>query len=154
MTNFYMEDQKRNKILVDASFFIAVEWKNDPNHLKAEDCSRQLTEYSPIFVTNNYITAEILSVLLIRLKSLKHIKDFGRRVYGIKSPALKIYQVTQLLQEEAYKIFKNQKKYKKGFLSFFDCTLIAQARKQKIKTILTFDKTFRQFKKEGIKVLP
>lgn len=45
-------------------------------------------------------------------------------------------------------VFFSQKKYKGGFLSYTDCSIIVQARIQKAKQIITFDKAFDQFSDE------
>lgn len=151
MTNFIMEEH--DKILVDANIFIALYYSLDPHHQKVLSLIKRLQPFKIFYVTNNYIINEAITLILIRSKSLSLASNFAGKVYKQTAKWFAMYQADEFHQKETCLLFESQKKYRGEFLSFTDCTLIAQAKRQKIKTIFTFDETFRQFESEGIKIL-
>lgn len=146
-------EEKGQKIIVDANILVGAHYFYDALHYKTTKVLEKLHKYKPQYYTNNYIIAETLTVLLVRSGNLKITRLFGESVYKESEVWFKILQIDEKLQKSSFEILKNQN-IKHGLLSFQDCTLIAQARREKIKTILTFDKTLKQFEKEGFKVLP
>ncbi len=138
--------------LVDANAYIALNWEKDPNHLKSSLVFKKLKDNKYLFVTNNYLVSEVANVLLMRLKDAPLVAAITK-VFYFPPYNLKMTQVSKKLQLKSLEIFASQKKPQ---LSFPDCTLIAQALEQKIKTIFTFDKNLRRFPllKRGFKFLP
>ncbi|MFH2061686.1 MAG: type II toxin-antitoxin system VapC family toxin [Candidatus Beckwithbacteria bacterium] len=132
------------KYLVDANIFIALNWKQDPQHQKAGQLLSNYFTGNSIFFINNYIVSEILTVLLLRLKNPTKTANLGLALYG-SFPNLKVTQITKSLQLKSLKIFSRQHKH---HLSFPDCTLLAQAQHLKIKNILTFDKNLQKVAKK------
>jgi len=120
-----------NKIIIDANFFISLFSPHDSNHKKAEVIFSDINNKTVSLYTNNYLVAEVYTVLLLRTKHLESVHAAHNEVLGHST-----YPLT---------IFSTQNKYKGGFLSYADCSLVVQARKQHIKTILTFDTTLKQY---------
>ncbi|MDO8609945.1 MAG: PIN domain-containing protein [bacterium] len=138
----------QDKILVDASIFVAIAFIEDPHHLIAKEIFHNFILKGKTFVTNNYIYAESLTVALIRSKNIKTVIFLKNDVFEAGKREVEIIKLDFSIEKEIVDMMLNQQKYKSEYLSFADCSLIVQARKQKIKTIFTFDKTFKQFEKE------
>lgn len=150
-----MEMEKgKEAIIIDASFFIALFHPLDPNHGRAKGFIQEHKESSTLYTTNNYLISEAVTMLLLRSKNLELAVTFAHLCYSQQVAWFSINQVDQVLQSEALEVFKAQKKYKGEFFSFADCTLIAQAGRQKIKTILTFDQSFKALEKSDMRILP
>jgi len=133
--------QKVQKILIDANVFIALNYLKDSCHQKAKKIFQEVEKKFEM-VTNNYLVSETLTVLLIKTKSVEKTKSLALGFYYHPDP-FKMIQVSRLLQLKSLKIFSQQEKPK---LSFADCTLISQAKEQKIKNIFTFDANLRRSK--------
>lgn len=138
-------------IFVDSNVFIALLRKDDSLHEKARKKALDLEKTGAFFITNNYIIAEALTVLLLRTKSLKASLILGKMVYEKKNPWFKVYEIDFKLQKEAWEIFRSQKASHQ--LSFADCTLPVLAKHLGIKEIFSFDKKFKIFEKMGFKIL-
>jgi len=134
--------------IIDANFFIALSFPKDPHHIKAEKMFSEVKKHRPIFYTNNYLLAEVYTILLIRTKSIKAVHFLRQEILEKYKDVLVVFQASKEFDEEVCQVFINQKKYKGGFLSFADCSLVVQGRLQNIKTIFTLDKTLKQFGKE------
>lgn len=146
-----MEDQ--DKILVDANVFVALYHPLDPHHLRALKILNEFKDLRIFYITNNYIISEAATVILLRSKNVTLASSFVEESLERKMGWFKIFQVNKTFQIEAYSIFKKQEKHRGEFLSFADCTLLAQAKRQKIKSIFTFDKVFNDLGKDTIEVL-
>lgn len=96
----------------------------------------------------------MLTVTSIRAKSLEQAVELGESVYGSEPQWFHVYRTPLVWEKEASDLFKSQKVYKKDqFVSFTDYVLLVQARKQKIKTIFSFDEMLKRFEKEGITII-
>lgn len=135
---------KCKNLIVDANIFIAMALANDPHNNRVLSTIDQLGSHC--FFSNNYIVAEAFTVTLIKSKNLQIVDDLNQ-LFKKSDLSIKITQVPVGWEPEIMNVFLQQKKYK-GYLSYMDCSLIVQARKQKIPTIFTFDQTFAQFKRE------
>lgn len=142
--NLFMVD----KIAIDANFLVALAYPDDPHNLTAEKVFLQLIKRRPIFIVNNYILAEAVTVILLRSKKMDKVKFLKKDILKKHSQLFRTAYIPANFNEKIYQVFIGQKKYKGNFLSFTDCSLIAQARRQGIRTIITFDETFKQFSKE------
>lgn len=144
----------RDKILLDANIFVAVAHLDDLHRKRALQLLEELKKNKPIFVTNNHIIDEALTVTALRSKSMLHVNTLGESIYTKESPWFRIYRVSLNWEKEAFRIFRKQETYKKDeFLSFTDCILLAQARLQNISKIFSFDQRFEQLEKEKITVI-
>ena len=130
---------------------IALQRRDDTLHERAKKLARRLAKEETIFVTNNYLIAEALTVLLLRTKSLKASLNLGRMVYEEKNPWFQVCDVNIDLQKEAWRIFKSQQSSDQ--LSFADCTLPVLAKELGVKTIFSFDKKLKLFEKIGFEIL-
>ena len=135
-------------LIVDANIFIALTWPQDSLHARAEHLVRTLISEEVIFHVNNYVVAEALTVTLLRSKDLARVQFLEKYFFHDRNNNLKLTPIDINGEKAIRNIFLSQQKYKGEFLSFADCSLIVQARKQNISTIFTFDQTFAQFKRE------
>lgn len=138
-------------IVVDSNVLIALQRRDDTLYNRAKKIAKDLEKTKVVFVANNYLIAEVLTVLFLKTKSLRAPLSFGRMVYEKRNPWFKIYEIGPALQRKAWKIFKSQKRSDR--LSFVDCTLPVLAHELGIKTIFSFDEKFKVFKKMGIEIL-
>lgn len=138
-------------IAVDSNVLIALQRRDDSLHNRAKKVAKDLEKTGAIFITNNYLIAEALTVLLLRTKSLKASLNLGKIVYEKENPWFKVYEINADLQKKAWKIFKSQKPSNQ--LSFADCTLPVLAKHLGIKTIFSFDEKFKIFEKMGLEIL-
>lgn len=144
----------RDKILLDANVFVAVTHPDDPHRKRALQLLEELKKNKPIFVTNNHVIDEALTVTALRSKSMVHANTLGESIYQQESPWFRIYRVSLSWEQEAFEVFRQQKIYiKDRFLSFTDCILFAQARLQNISKIFSFDQHFKRLEKEKITVI-
>ena len=134
-----------NKIIIDANFFISLFSPHDSNHKKAEVIFSDINNKTVSLYTNNYLVAEVYTVLLLRTKHLESVHAAHNEVLGHSTYPLTIHHIGKEEDKAIYDVFSTQNKYKGGFLSYADCSLVVQARKQHIKTILTFDTTLKQY---------
>lgn len=137
-----------NRILVDANVMVAALLPGDPQH---ETAVRVLSDASLLptqFVTNTYLLSEAFTITILRTKSVQAVSVLEEQFFA--SGAIKVFPVPALWLPDIITLFRTQKKYHSEFLSFADASLIIQARKQRIPTILTFDTTFDQFKHEFV----
>ncbi len=134
---------KKFEILVDANFFVALNWKYDPHYKKAVAISEELNGQKSVYITNHYVVAETLTVLRIRSKDFNDALSFGRVVFEKNNPWFTVKEVNDNLKAEAWNIYKRENIGKAKF-SFTDCILIAQAKLQGISQIITFDKDFKK----------
>lgn len=137
-----------NNIILDASFLIALAFSQDAHFQHATMLFNDSLKDRPRFVTNNYLFSEAMTMTLIRSKQMKYCNALKEHTFDRSNKIFKMFYISGQLDKEISGLFLNQQKYKGEFLSFADCSVIIQARKQKIKTIFTFDSTFKQFGKE------
>lgn len=146
--NYFMAD----KVLLDANFFIGWILENDSNHNKALKLTDKLF-YKTKTYTNENIVHESYTVVTVRTKDLKAARLLKSKIFTKNNKNLHIKRIPAVWEEEITDLFLNQKPFKSEFLSYADCSLIVQARRQNIGTICTFDETFGQFSKE-FSILP
>lgn len=142
---------KIHSIVVDSNVLIALQRRDDTLYSRAKKIAKDLEKTKAVFVVNNYLIAEVLTVLFLKTKNLKAPLSFGGMVYEKKNPWFKIYEIGPASQKKAWRIFKSQKPSDR--LSFVDCTLPVLAGELDIKTIFSFDKKFKVFKKLGFEIL-
>lgn len=136
-----------NSILVDSNYFIALAYPEDPKSKEAENNFISAIRNGSSFITNQYIVVESLTVVLFRSKNKERVIFLKEQIIDKYRELIHIERFSKTYDKTIYEFLVSQIKYK-GFLSFIDCSLIIQARKQKINTIFTFDSAFKQFGKE------
>ena len=123
-------------ILLDSSLIIAYSNEVDENHAKAkkiiDDIVRE--KYGSPIITD-YVFDEVVTVMLLRTKSLVHATKLGESLLG----AAQLIRIDANLFDTAWTIFKQQRKSK---FSFTDCTTIAVCKANRILNVATFDEDF------------
>ena len=119
-------------IVLDTSFIVSYFNTRDQNHLKAVKLMKKIHE--PLCMTD-YIFGEVVTVSLIRLKSL----DRASKIGNVLLKSLKIINVEKKSFDNAWDIFCRQKR---TVLSFTDCTTISVMLENDIEKIATFDGDF------------
>lgn len=134
-------------MIIDANVFVAISLVKDPHHATAKKHFSLLLAEGKRFITNNYIVQESLTVASLRSKSLKPAQFLNQRIFD-KKTGIEITRIPFVWEVDITNLFLNQKKYRSNILSFVDCSLIVQARKQNISTLFSFDHAFQQFARE------
>lgn len=119
-------------IVLDTSFIVSYFNTRDQNHLKAVKLMKKIHE--PLCMTD-YIFGEVVTVSLIRLKSL----DRASKIGNVLLKSLKIINVEKTSFDNAWNLFCKQKE---TVLSFTDCTTISVMLENDIEKIVTFDGDF------------
>lgn len=127
-------------IILDTSFIISYFNVRDQNHSKAEKLMKQMHESLCI---TDYIFGEVVTVSLIRLKSIEKASKIGEIL-----KSLKIIDIEKSSFDKAWNIFCKQKD---TILSFTDCTTISTMQENYIEKIATFDGDFSKIK--GIRII-
>ena len=130
---------KQSPIIVDSNIFIALNWAEDPNHLKALEHINQIEKLNLKIIINNHIIAETATVLMIRTKNIELASKVTKDLLS-NPPNLKLEQITKPLQLEVLKIFQSQSR---PHLSFTDATLLLQAKIHK-SPLLTLDQNLKK----------
>jgi predicted nucleic acid-binding protein len=133
------------KYFIDTSAFIALINKSDRFHKKAVLCSSFLKEESLPMVTSNFVLDETYTWLVYHVSHQAAI-FFGESLQGDAN--LKIISVDEIIEKEAWSIFK---KYKDQKFSYTDCTSFVIMKLLNLKTAFSFDKHFTIF---GFEIIP
>jgi len=128
-------------IILDTSFIVSYFNTRDQNHLKAVKLMKKMHE--PLCMTD-YIFGEVVTVSLIRLKSLDKASKIGK----ILLKSLKIINIEKTIFDSAWSIFCKQRG---TVLSFTDCTTISAMLENDIEKIATFDGDFEKI--DGIEII-
>ena len=132
------------QVFVDTSAYIASLYKKDSNHRRALKISQELFNHGADFITSNIVIYEVYTVLSLKVDK-KIAIAFHRK---IKEEKLPIFYMNETIEEEAWKIFEEEKSKN---VSFFDCTSFAIIKKLNLKSVFSFDRHFEKFcKREGI----
>jgi hypothetical protein len=123
-------------ILLDSSLIIAYSNEVDENHGKAKKVIGDVVrgKYGPPVITD-YVFDEVVTVMLLRTKSLAHATKLGETLLG----ATRLVRIDDDLFEKAWAIFKQQRKNR---FSFTDCTTIAVCKANGISNVATFHEDF------------
>lgn len=127
-------------ILLDTSFIVSFYNIRDENHQRAVKIMEEIIreKYGLVLITD-YIFDESITVIFIRLKNLSITVEIGETI----RKSMEIIDVEKTQFEEAWRIFKKQKKTD---FSFTDCTTVAIMKAKNIKNIATFDEDFKKIK--------
>ncbi len=133
-----------NPCLLDANVLIAAYIKDNNQHFLAKSLLAQCQDYK--LQTNRLVVEEVATVLLLLTKDLSFATNITDFLFFDEAAKVEVTVLSQKLWQESYGIFSKQWS---NNLSLTDCSLIAQARLQEIKTIVTLDKDLKQeFKEE------
>jgi predicted nucleic acid-binding protein len=133
------------RIFVDTSAWFALNARNDGHHERARRFVASLRAEPVLFLTNDYIIDETLTLLRFRV-SHTQARSFLRLVE--RSPQISREQVTPGDLERAEEIFV---KYRDTMCSFTDCVSFAFMEGRVMEDAFAFDADFSQF---GIRVHP
>ncbi|MBU0576460.1 PIN domain-containing protein [Patescibacteria group bacterium] len=140
---------KSDKLIVDSNVLVGFYIPKDTLHQQAINIIKQ-TRHLPKII-NDYLLSEITTLILIRGKNLSLATKIGQDFINDTFPKFSLTQINKRLNQQTLKIFRQQTSNK---LSFADCSIIAQAKIEKILTIITFDKHIRQEFKGQFDFLP
>ncbi len=132
-------------ILPDSSLIVAYSNESDENHEKALQIVNDVDKgkYGTPVITD-YIFDEVVTVMLVRTKSLRKVSELGETL--LKSTLL--IRIDESLFNLAWSIFREQRK---AIFGFTDCTSIAACKANGISNIATFDEDFKKL--EGYTIL-
>ena len=120
------------RFLVDSDFLVAVFRDGDPNHTKAKNILRSLSEQTYVLWAIHLVKQESATVISHRV-GMDATKLF---VKNVMKDIDQWIQIDEKLEEKAWEIFLSQTK--KG-TSFIDCANLAALHYYNLTGILTFD---------------
>lgn len=126
------------QVFVDASAYIAIRNKNDSNHKKAQGLSQKLFQKGAEFVTSNIVIYEVYTILSMKVNKVTAVGFHDE----ILEENLPIIYMTEGLEDEAWRVFAEEKSKNVGF---FDCTSFAIIKNLQIKSVFSFDNDFKRF---------
>lgn len=133
------------KIFVDSDAFVAFLKADDNNHFKAEKYFNELKAKNALFMTSNYVFAEVVTVLSQRIAHSVAV-DFIQNIRSFEN-AMTIRWITEEIEGAAINIFIGQKSKN---VSFVDCTNMALMEHFHMDAIFSFDEIY---KKNGFKMI-
>lgn len=126
-------------VFVDTSAWVALKHKGDSLWQQATTVNRALLARGARYVTSNFVLDEAYT--LLRMRAGHHIAvELGEDV--AKSKLITIVRVSEVLEGEAWQIFK---RYSDKEFSFTDCTSFAIMQEHRIYEAFTNDHHFEQF---------
>ncbi len=128
-------------IILDTSFIVSYFNTRDQNHPQAVKLMKKIHE--PLCMTD-YIFSEVVTVSLIRLKSL----DWASKIGEVLLKSMKMIDVEKTSFDNAWSLFCKQKE---TVLSFTDCTTVSIMQENDIEKIATFDEDFGKI--NGIEII-
>jgi len=128
------------KVFVDTSAYLALEIKNDKNHLLAKRHFNFLKKKRALFFTNDCVLVETYTRLIYDIH-FQAAKKFHKYVSELLSKAqLTLLEVDDKDRELAWIELERYSDHK---LSFTDAAIIANFRAYKVDEIFTFDRHFK-----------
>lgn len=128
------------RIFIDSWAWVALVDRRDSKHERADQINEKLLEDGYFFVTSNFVFGEALTTLRYQVgyeEALRFREIFTRL---IKGRLLKVFRVTEAVEEEAWQIFT---KYQDQDFSWVDCTSFALMKREKLMEAFTEDHHFR-----------
>ncbi|MEK6651693.1 MAG: PIN domain-containing protein [Nitrospirota bacterium] len=127
------------KLFIDTGAFIALTDMSDENHQAANNFYMKVKEKGIKLVTTNFVVCETMNYLRAKVS---HDVAVAFREGFKKSSLFEIIDITPLLDEAAFRIFKQ---YADKDFSFTDCTSFAAMQFLKLRKAFAFDKHFEQY---------
>ncbi len=125
---------RRNQIIVDSNYFIALYNPNDALHERAKKYADSLEREAASLVVPNLVFSEIVTVLT---------QQRGREVavatgqYLRNDSKISLFHMSEDVEKSAWEIFQE---VTRKDTSFVDCAIVAAMRAEGIAHLLTFDK--------------
>lgn len=128
------------KVLIDTGAWLALEIKNDKNHLLAKQYVQDLKQRRALFFTNHYVLSETYTRLIydVNLKAAQQLHQ--KLTAAIQTDQLRLIE-PQL--DNIDRIFGTLSKYSDHNLSFTDGTIVINFEDFQLDQVFTFDKHFR-----------
>ena len=130
---------KALSVFIDADVFIAFVKKDDSQHAVAREIFDKLRNREVIFSTSNYVFAEVVTVLSLRV-GREVALEFIKNIHAPES-GMDIKWVTPEIEASAVDIFHKQTSKN---VSFVDCVNIAMVRNHHIDAIFSFDAVYKK----------
>ena len=127
------------KVFIDADAFVALAREDDANHKRAVSSLQHLIKQSVMFITSNYVFAESVTVISMRLGLAAAVR-FIDAMRSDESDYL-LQRATDTIDETAVQIFKAQTSKN---TSFVDCTNMAFLRQFAMDAIFSFDGVYKK----------
>ena len=130
-----------SKILVDASFIVALFRKNEDAYKVAKK-NKQIIEEHECYTTN-YVLNEVITIVSMRTKDIGLTKN--AYYFILDNFTIINEQDTPNFNAQVMNLFEKYNK-KTFHLSFIDCSLILFYKQYKLDYIVTFDGWFKKVK--------
>ena len=128
------------KVFIDTGAFLALQIKNDLNHLVAKQHFDILQKNRSIFFTNDYVLDETYTRLIYDIH-LKAAENFQKSIlFLLEKSQLTLLDIDPKVRE---KTWHELSKYSDHKFSFTDGTIITQFKEFNMDEIFTFDRQFR-----------
>ncbi len=127
------------KIFIDTGALIALTDADDENHKKAKTFYNTTKEKGGKFLTTNFVVCETMNYLNTKVS---HNIAIIFRENLKKSGLIEIINITPLMEDSAFNIFKQ---YADKNFSFTDCTSFSIMKSLKLKKAFAFDRHFEQY---------
>lgn len=128
-------------VFIDTNIFVAAKLTRDKEHKKAVELLKKALqkEFGSVY-TSDYIFDETITLLLMRTKNKKIVKDFGNSL--LSSPNIEIIKIDDNTFEKTWMEFE---RFDDKLLSFTDCSTIVVMKEFDIKNLISFDSHFDGF---------
>lgn len=130
-----------SKVFVDTDVFVALRDTKDSTHRRAVSLYKELKLKKTKFLTSSDVIGETITVLAKKLGKQSAL-DFLITINGLTQEIF----IDAFLHKESRNLFK---RIKSKNISFIDCSSVVAMKRNKIKSIFSFD---RDFKKMGVKL--
>lgn len=130
-----------SKVFIDTNIFVAIKDDKDSTHDRAILLLKTLKSKKVRFFTSSDVIGESITVIskklgmLAAIEFLNHVSNYAKEIF-----------IDKFLHKEAKDFFK---RIKSKNISFIDCSSVVAMKRNKIKSIFSFD---RDFKKLGVKL--
>ncbi|MBI4235687.1 type II toxin-antitoxin system VapC family toxin [Candidatus Peregrinibacteria bacterium] len=132
-----MGPNRKNRVFVDTSAFIAFALESEPSHEIAVDFFAKLLNGGVEIVTTDYVLDELITFLRCKRKSgVEIVLEFLVSAY---SSGINVFAISEELFGEALGLMM---KYEDQYFSCTDCVSFAVMKEMGIKDVLTLDKHF------------
>ena len=124
-------------IFLDTSVLVSYLVEGDSNHPRAEVLVNEIISGKHgSAVTSDYVFDEMVTVVLVRSKSL----DIAATAGELIKESIAMIRIDEGIFENSWMVFMKQKSTR---LSFTDCTILTVFKENYIEKIATFDKEFQ-----------
>lgn len=127
------------RIFIDTGAFIALADSDDENHIAAKKYYRDSKEIGAKFTTTNFVICQTMNYLRAKVSHTVSVVFWENLK---KSGTFEVINITPLLENTAFAIFKQ---YADKNFGFTDCTSFAAMKSLKLNKAFAFDKHFGQY---------